>query len=244
MAVMLRSHGEPARVATASPIDPLSREDPETNRYKLTERNAFAWPEVYFPGIGWVEFSPTPTQPLIRRPGFTEATPRQGGTRGLEDPANGNDDLGVADLDPSQELTPADASASAADGGGGGRSWPVMLTLIVIGGIAATAALGTRFAWEFGLAGLPRPVQLWEKTQRLARFARTPARTSDTPREFASRLRDSVPGTDGATYMASQYERARFGQKDLSEEESERLETAWSSVRNQLLRRIFRPKRQ
>jgi hypothetical protein len=244
MAVMLRSLGVPARVATGYAIDPLSREDPETNRYKLTERNAFAWPEVYFPGIGWVEFSPTPTQPLIRRPGFTEATPRQGGTRGLEDPANGNDDLGFAELDPSQELTPADASASAADGGGGGRSWPVMLTLIVIGGIAATAALGTRFAWEFGLAGLPRPVQLWEKTQRLARFARTPARTSDTPREFASRLRDSVPGTDGATYMASQYERARFGQKDLSEEESERLETAWSSVRNQLLRRIFRPKRQ
>jgi hypothetical protein len=43
--------------------------------------------------------------------------------------------------------------------------------------------------------------------------------------------------------MAAQYERSRFGQKDISDEETERLETAWSSVRNQLLRRIFRPKR-
>jgi hypothetical protein len=43
--------------------------------------------------------------------------------------------------------------------------------------------------------------------------------------------------------MAAQYERARFGQKESSEEETERLETAWSAVRNQLLRRIFRPRR-
>jgi hypothetical protein len=104
-------------------------------------------------------------------------------------------------------------------------------------------ALGARVAWEWGLAGLPRPVQLWEKTQRLARIARTSPRPSDTPREFASRLRRDVPGTNAASYMAAQYERSRFGQKGLSDEETERLETAWSSVRNQLLRRIFRPKR-
>lgn len=243
MAVMLRSLGVPARVATGYAIDPLAKDDPLTTQYQLTERNAFAWPEVYFPGIGWVEFSPTPSQPLIRRPGVTPLDPADPGSRGLDDPATTEDELGFADLGDQSDVTPQD-DASIGDGGAGDSgSWPVMLTLIIIGGIVATGALAARFAWEFGLGGLPRPVQLWEKTQRLARIARAAGKPSDTPREFAARLRDTVPGTEASAYMAAQFERSRFGQKELSEEETERLETAWSSVRNQLLRRIFRPRR-
>src|SRR5205814_7931883 len=74
MAVMLRSLGVPARVASGYVIDPLQR-DGDTDTFKLTQRQAFAWPEVYFPGIGWVEFNPTPTQPLINRPGAAAAAP-------------------------------------------------------------------------------------------------------------------------------------------------------------------------
>ena len=66
MAVMLRSLGIPARVATGYVVDPLQRQG-ESDTFNLTQRKAFAWPEVYFPGIGWVEFSPTPSQPLIKR---------------------------------------------------------------------------------------------------------------------------------------------------------------------------------
>jgi transglutaminase-like putative cysteine protease len=243
MAVMLRSLSVPSRVATGYAIDPLAKDDPLSTQYQLTERNAFAWPEVYFPGIGWVEFSPTPSQPVIRRPGVTSLDPSAPGSRGLDDPINTEDELGFADLGDESDVTPRDdAAIDGADTGGGG-SWPVMLTLIVIGGVVATGALGARFAWEFGLAGLPRPVQLWEKTQRLARIARAGGKPSDTPREFAARLRDAVPGTEASAYMAAQFERSRFGQKELSDEETERLESAWSSVRNQLLRRIFRPRR-
>lgn len=72
MAVMLRTIGVPARVATGYAIDPLAQQ-PGTDTYNLTQMNAFAWPEVYFPNIGWVEFSPTPSQPLINRP--TSAKP-------------------------------------------------------------------------------------------------------------------------------------------------------------------------
>ncbi|MEX0749360.1 MAG: transglutaminase domain-containing protein, partial [Dehalococcoidia bacterium] len=243
MAVMLRSLGVPARVATGYAIDPLAKDDPLSTRYALTERNAFAWPEVYFPGVGWVEFSPTPSQPLIRRPGFTTLDPADPGARGLDDPINTEDELGFADLGDESDVTPDDDAAIGDSDGGDSSSWPVMLTLIVIGGVVAVGALGARVAWEFGLGGLPRSVQLWEKTQRLARIARAGGKPSDTPREFASRLRSTVPGTEAASYMAAQYERSRFGHKEQSDEETERLETAWSSVRNQLLRRIFRPRR-
>jgi hypothetical protein len=38
----------------------------------VRERDEHAWPEVYFPGIGWVEFEPTANQaPLVRLPGET-----------------------------------------------------------------------------------------------------------------------------------------------------------------------------
>jgi hypothetical protein len=39
-----------------------------TNTYLVYERNAHAWPEVYFPGFGWVEFEPTASEDPIVRP--------------------------------------------------------------------------------------------------------------------------------------------------------------------------------
>ena len=51
--------------------------------------------------------------------------------------------------------------------------------------------------------------------------------------------KDAVVG-----YLAAAYERSRFGQKELTEDETERLESAWLTVRNRLLRRILRRGRQ
>jgi transglutaminase-like putative cysteine protease len=36
--------------------------------YGVLQKDAHAWPEVYFPGIGWVEFEPTVGQPNLERP--------------------------------------------------------------------------------------------------------------------------------------------------------------------------------
>lgn len=57
-AAMARSIGMPARVAVGfTPGD----EDPnEPGRYIVRGRHAHAWPEVYFTGVGWVPFEPTP----------------------------------------------------------------------------------------------------------------------------------------------------------------------------------------
>ena len=37
-------------------------------QYVVTYKDSHAWPEVYFPGIGWVEFEPTSNQFPIERP--------------------------------------------------------------------------------------------------------------------------------------------------------------------------------
>lgn len=232
MAIMLRSLGVPARVATGYVVDPLRLSDAGT--YSLTEKQAFAWPEVYFPGIGWVEFNPTPSQPVIQRPGLAP----EPGAPSLDDP-----DPNIRPDEPPIDLgiQPPAAPDTGADGGGSGAG-RAFLILAAIGGIGLVILGGGRVAWEFGLAGLPRSAQLWEKTQRLAKWGNASSRPSETPREFASRLSGTIADAGDTAYLAEAYERARFGQKELSEDENERLETAWTAVRNRLLRRVLRLK--
>ena len=63
--LMLRSLEIPARMAVGFAQGEFST---ETNRYVVRNLDAHAWPEVYFPGIGWVEFEPTGNQPALSRP--------------------------------------------------------------------------------------------------------------------------------------------------------------------------------
>ncbi len=60
MTLLLRMDGIAARVAAG--FLPGSR-DPSTGSYVVSARNAHAWVEAYFAGIGWVAFDPTPPEP-------------------------------------------------------------------------------------------------------------------------------------------------------------------------------------
>jgi transglutaminase-like putative cysteine protease len=62
--LMLRSLGIPARMAVGF----AQGESDTDNRYTVRRLHAHAWPEVYFPGIGWVEFEPTANQRPLTRP--------------------------------------------------------------------------------------------------------------------------------------------------------------------------------
>ena len=57
MAVMLRLLGIPARVAVGFTSGEY---DDRRNQWEVTDHNAHAWVEVYFPGYGWLPFDPTP----------------------------------------------------------------------------------------------------------------------------------------------------------------------------------------
>ncbi len=61
--LMLRSLGIPARMAVG-----FAQGERDGNDYIVRRLHAHAWPEVYFPGIGWVEFEPTGNQPSLSRP--------------------------------------------------------------------------------------------------------------------------------------------------------------------------------
>lgn len=55
LVVLLRLSGVPARVVTGYQTGELSA---DTGAYEVTNADAHAWAEVYYPGIGWVEHDP------------------------------------------------------------------------------------------------------------------------------------------------------------------------------------------
>ncbi|MBC7878243.1 MAG: transglutaminase domain-containing protein [Anaerolineales bacterium] len=63
--LMLRTLGIPARMAVGFAEGEF---DAERDRYTVARFNSHAWPEVYFPGVGWVEFEPTGNQDPLDRP--------------------------------------------------------------------------------------------------------------------------------------------------------------------------------
>ncbi len=61
LVVMMREVGVPARLATGFVT---GEHDDLTGRYTVRERDAHAWAEVWFPGVGWQGFDPTARVPL------------------------------------------------------------------------------------------------------------------------------------------------------------------------------------
>lgn len=78
--VLLRSLGIPARLAVGFAE---GERKARSNTYLVRQRDAHAWPEVYFPGAGWIEFEPTASQPsLYRPPGESQPGAAEGPTPG------------------------------------------------------------------------------------------------------------------------------------------------------------------
>ena len=234
MVVMLRSLGIPARMAVGYVIRPIDRV-PQTNVYIVREANAFSWPEVYFPGLGWVEFNPTPNEPPVIR-------------SGVDSPV-------VPGFDPNQQFLddfflPGGAETSGGAAGeldslvideGSGLVGRIIMTVVL--GLIAVSAAGVgifQYSWQHGLGGYSYPVQVWEKTLRLARWAKIRPLPQETPREIMTRLRKEMPEVADLDYLSESYIRSRYGQKELTEAERERLEGVWKRSRNTLLARLLR----
>ena len=83
MVVMLRSVGIPARFAVGytpgKEVPQQAQDESELIQYRVQENNAHAWPEVFFPSYGWVQFEPTASEPLLVRPADAPAAPLDAG---------------------------------------------------------------------------------------------------------------------------------------------------------------------
>jgi transglutaminase-like putative cysteine protease len=123
MGLMLRMMGIPSRVVSGFAPGSYNR---STGEYRVRDLDAHSWVEVYFPGIGWVTFDPTPP-----------ATP-------ADQPTVGSDaTLSAGTLEGGGGRPRPDASNSG--GGGGGATGDDGTTLawwMAPLGLALVAALG------------------------------------------------------------------------------------------------------
>ncbi len=104
MAVLARTLGIPARVAVGF----LQPDQVGSDTWEYSSHDMHAWPELFFPGSGWVRFEPTPPGRASGVPGYTTervVTP--------QDPegAGGPRDLGLPSRGPS-ERPERDASSA------------------------------------------------------------------------------------------------------------------------------------
>ena len=125
MALMLRMSGIPARVASGFSAGSYNRDSRE---YRVRDLDAHSWVEVYFTGIGWVQFDPTPA-----------AAPAEL-QLGSDASADDRGDAGAASTDRGEDSPLSDrAEASPAAGGSPEAGPPVWLP---VGGLALLALLG------------------------------------------------------------------------------------------------------
>jgi hypothetical protein len=106
--------------------------------------------------------------------------------------------------------------------------------------LLATSGAAVRLAWQRGLAGLDYASQTWEKTVRLASWAKIGPRPQETPREFARSLGRELPDAPDIDFLAETYVRARFGRRPPAAAERARLDALWRRLRRRLLMRILR----
>ncbi len=133
--ILLRSAGVPARMVVGF----AQGEYEPPDKYTVLEKDAHAWPEVYFPGLGWVEFEPTSGQPVLTRlPGDTTPT---------EQPFNltpDNADEGNAGRHPIPVEEPGASSGSGAQPNS-------LLRLMLLFGLLVVIIFGFAAAYTTGL---------------------------------------------------------------------------------------------
>ncbi|MCU1633039.1 MAG: hypothetical protein JWM61_1691 [Micrococcaceae bacterium] len=204
MAVMARAAGIPSRVAIGyTPGSPTgdTEEGPdgvELSEFVVDSRNAHAWPELYFEGVGWVQFEPTPSRgvvPTYAQQAFSPVGPRA-------DDGNALNPSGLPGAtgrtDPATD--PTNAATGSQGAGSEGEATPAT-GLLAIGGVALLALLPLLLRTvrtrsrrrsvaitdvSAGSAGAATAA--WAETTEIAGDYGYPLEPTDTPRTFAGRL--------------------------------------------------------
>lgn len=227
MTVMLRTLGVPARVSVGYVAGEW---DSEQERFTVREAHAHAWPEVFFPSYGWIEFSPTPNWPLMGR-----LTNTEGGSGEEEDLLDPN----MASVE--DDVPPEGSGLGSASTSGLVDLSEILRPTLVVLGVLAALALALRLLWLSGLSGLSLPAQTYEKMCRLAELARLGPRLEQTPSEYAQRLVVALPAAQGSIQeIARRYATTVYGNFQPSPAEMQRLRDAWNALRWPMVLKVLR----
>ncbi|MYB42342.1 MAG: transglutaminase domain-containing protein [Chloroflexi bacterium] len=246
MVVLLRTLGIPARIAVGFALDETSFSE-SSEAFVLSEKDSWAWPEVFFPGYGWVEFNPAPVRELVSRS-------RPAGTFEVLPGAGVDDAIAALELAEllEESLEPAGIGGPREDLVDGGGSLWAPLGLIAGWTIAALAAVAAlvlivRGAWAFPDRGLSPATARWARLQRISGWAGIPAPANRTPLEAAAGLKRDLESEEPVEILADAFTRERYGAPDaaMTEEPEEedpavrRADALYRRLRNRLFREIL-----
>lgn len=234
MAVMARSEGIPSRIAvgyapgtstgeSVSLATTLEGGITELPQFAVDSNDAHAWPELYFEGLGWVPFEPTPSRGVVPEYAMAETAPNSAD----QAPDNLNPEaLTDQDLDIAEDPEAADEPVRG--GGAGSESNDARLVGAGLLLIAVAALLAAPFLLRSRVIRRRRraltagrldadelSILAWREVNDAATDHGIPAHDSETPRSFSVRLaRERLLGAEPAAALrrlVSGYERAQYG---------------------------------
>jgi hypothetical protein len=240
MVVLLRSVGIPARFAVGyTPGKVLPQQGPDEDgliQYRVQEDNGHAWPEVYFPSYGWVQFEPTASEPLLVRPVERPEAPLESGLAPQNPPFAGEG----ADILPDSGL-PGDlpvGPAPAAFPAWLARNWGWLAGLAALLALATAGALLLRrrqqdlFQGSEALSRLFDLVAVWAARLHI----RWPA--SHTPLEHAATFGGAVPEAAPAVdRLAALFVAQQYGREEPSAPVLAEVAGNWQALGPKLWRR-------
>ena len=250
MVTMLRSVGIPSRMAVGF-APGIYREE---GLWEVQALHYHAWPEVYFPNFGWVEFEPTPAdvqpslQLLGKQPqGNLIRTFRVDDFTCLDDPARcyDPDAPGVGEEFALYEIEDLiDASEEDASAGAGSGLLTSPWSFLGIGlTIPLIIALGIVTYYGWTRSRMAYVASTYGSMCALGRLSGSPIRPQDTPWEYRDRLSRALPDqTEPIADVTQKFVHHRYGGPSdaLIGQEMWSLRASWRSLQRALFGRILR----
>jgi transglutaminase-like putative cysteine protease len=219
MVVMLRAVGVPARYVRGY----SQGEREEDGLYHVREWDGHAWPEVFFPGYGWVEFEPTAGEPVLVRPSSRAETSQQNGDSEINPfPRRGANDIPDIDLYSDSQRRGFETVALPWWKKVGRGGW-LAVDLGAMGLVLAALFRVRRMRYVAGMSVAERVYEdLLEWVRRLLHIDLL---AHQTPHEYTTVVAQVVPqGRRAMEQIADCYVQERFGRKEIA---CESVEAAW-----------------
>lgn len=189
MAVLAREAGIPARISIGyTQGSPTEDRIDGVQRVEVDSHDLHSWPELYFEGVGWVPFEPTPGRGTV--PDYSR--PNAGEEQGPNVPNAATSTPGASgrpDLDPDRGLAGGSGNALGAAGDLWLRGGAVLLVVFVLLLTPAALRASQRLTRSGRIRRGERPADAaWDELVATSRDLGAGGGEAETARAFASRI--------------------------------------------------------
>lgn len=210
MTFMARELGIPARIAVGYLPGDVTGSSGSTTQYQVTSDDLHAWPELYFPGVGW-----TPFEPTVGRGTIPDYSTSAAATPVPTDTSSAGAAGGARRVLPTDQPIGNDSAAGATTAAFSSSSSVAAVALIIVALLLTPAVLRRRMRTRRlatlrqggGTASLA-----WAELRSSVLDLGLAAPPTETPRSFAERVRSTWQEAAGSAPDAEAREAASLAE--------------------------------